>query len=75
MYVTDIDECLTSPCMNNGTCFNSYGGYYCRCPKGWIGDNCLQGKSFYFCFTSFEVSGGEFDDNTILIFDLYMKKQ
>ena len=48
MFLTDIDECLTSPCMNNGTCFNSYGGYYCRCPKGWIGDNCLQGKSFYF---------------------------
>jgi len=57
--------------MNNGTCFNSYGGYYCRCPKGWIGDNCLQGNNI-----SFEVSGvklGNFDDDLTLIFEFYIQ--
>ena len=28
---TDIDECLTSQCLNNATCVNTPGSYYCSC--------------------------------------------
>uniref|UniRef100_A0AAA9SSD9 Protein crumbs homolog 1 n=1 Tax=Bos taurus TaxID=9913 RepID=A0AAA9SSD9_BOVIN len=28
----DVDECLSSPCRNGGTCENSPEGYTCHCP-------------------------------------------
>ena len=38
-YLTEIDECLTSPCKgDNSTCINTDGSFECRCPDGWSGD-------------------------------------
>jgi len=28
---TNIDECLSDPCQNGGTCVDMVGGYFCRC--------------------------------------------
>ena len=36
----DINECLTSPCSNNGTCQNNNGNYSCVCLMGFEGVNC-----------------------------------
>lgn len=36
----DIDECLSQPCQNNGTCDDLIGHYSCNCPEDFIGVNC-----------------------------------
>ena len=36
----DINECLTSPCSNGGTCVDQYLGYNCNCTDQWLGQNC-----------------------------------
>ncbi|XP_068182860.1 protein eyes shut homolog [Antennarius striatus] len=37
---TEIDECESSPCQHNGTCFDFLGYYECQCPTGFLGSNC-----------------------------------
>uniref|UniRef100_A0A8C0AXX0 Protocadherin Fat 4 n=1 Tax=Buteo japonicus TaxID=224669 RepID=A0A8C0AXX0_9AVES len=37
---TDIDECLPSPCHNDGTCHNLVGGFSCSCLEGFTGMAC-----------------------------------
>ncbi|XP_019621165.1 PREDICTED: IgGFc-binding protein-like [Branchiostoma belcheri] len=36
----DVNECLSSPCQNGGTCLNGRGEYACLCAPGWKGTNC-----------------------------------
>ena len=37
----DVDECtLLSPCLNEGMCVNTNGGYLCVCEAGYTGDVC-----------------------------------
>ncbi|CAF4678857.1 unnamed protein product, partial [Rotaria magnacalcarata] len=36
----DIDECVSNPCMNNGTCHNYNGGFHCQCPTDYYGKRC-----------------------------------
>jgi hypothetical protein len=36
----DINECDSRPCLNGGTCQDSYGTYKCTCPHGYNGLNC-----------------------------------
>ena len=36
----DIDECASSPCMNNGTCIDLIAGYECNCTANFTGINC-----------------------------------
>ncbi|XP_041347602.1 uncharacterized protein LOC121367477 [Gigantopelta aegis] len=36
----DIDECLESPCNNEGACVNFKGGYECQCKDGFGGWHC-----------------------------------
>lgn len=38
----DINECDSRPCMNGGTCQDSYGTYKCTCPQGYQGLNCQE---------------------------------
>ena len=44
---TDIDECVSNPCVNGGTCTDEVNGYTCACAAGWQGADCDQGKPYY----------------------------
>lgn len=56
---TDVNECATvKPCKNGATCVNTLGGYQCRCPNGFQGKHCDQGRVEIFpsTFTRFNSS-------------------
>ena len=36
----NIDDCVTGPCMNGGTCVDGLRSYSCQCPVGYTGANC-----------------------------------
>ena len=42
-FSTEIDECLSSPCQNNGSCRDHLNGYSCLCQTGFTGRNCESG--------------------------------
>lgn len=50
VYITDIDECTTTPevCHADATCTNNVGSYQCQCKPGYSGDGkgCT-GKTLY----------------------------
>jgi hypothetical protein len=39
-YITDIDDCSTNPCGDNGACQDGVATYSCTCTDGYEGDNC-----------------------------------
>ena len=47
-FISDINECRTMPCLNNGTCRNEYNNFTCQCPSDWTGRLCEKGNSSYF---------------------------
>lgn len=36
------DECADQPCLNGGTCLDSFGQFICLCTSGWQGKRCDQ---------------------------------
>ncbi|XP_041862481.1 sushi, nidogen and EGF-like domain-containing protein 1 isoform X2 [Melanotaenia boesemani] len=36
----EINECLSQPCLNGGTCQNKIGSYQCVCKEGFSGNRC-----------------------------------
>lgn len=36
----NLDECLSNPCQNGGTCDDRNNGYVCYCPLGYAGLHC-----------------------------------
>ncbi len=44
LCLSDIDECLSNPCVNGGTCRDRADGYNCFCAPGYTGVNCETGK-------------------------------
>ena len=40
----DIDDCLSQPCQNNGTCQDRVNDYTCDCVVGFNGTNCENSK-------------------------------
>ena len=41
--LSDVDECLSDPCMNNGSCSDELNGYRCSCVVGYSGHHCETG--------------------------------
>ena len=44
LFFLDINECLSSPCQNNGTCQNRKNQYRCVCKPGFKGRNCQKSR-------------------------------
>lgn len=36
----DVNECISNPCKNRGTCTNTLGGFMCSCRAGYTGLTC-----------------------------------
>uniref|UniRef100_A0A3Q0REV6 EGF-like domain-containing protein n=1 Tax=Amphilophus citrinellus TaxID=61819 RepID=A0A3Q0REV6_AMPCI len=36
----DVNECISNPCKNRGTCTNTLGGFVCSCRAGYTGLTC-----------------------------------
>ncbi|RMC04939.1 hypothetical protein DUI87_18115 [Hirundo rustica rustica] len=36
----NIDECISNPCQNGGTCTDGVNGYSCECTSTWTGPEC-----------------------------------
>ncbi|XP_041372182.1 cubilin-like [Gigantopelta aegis] len=34
------NECQSNPCLNGGTCLDTFNGFICRCPNTWTGIRC-----------------------------------
>ena len=39
-FYSDIDECVSSPCNNGGTCIDEIDSFACLCMPGFTGDQC-----------------------------------
>ena len=42
--LSDINECLSNPCQNGGTCFDGINQYTCVCLLGFTGTFCESGE-------------------------------
>ena len=53
---TDIDDCASHPCKNDGTCVDQVNGFNCSCAPGFNGKQCETGNyiqnPFSFIFSS-----------------------
>merc|ERR1712070_375607 len=54
-----IDECVSQPCLNDGTCETLESGYFCWCTEERSGNRCESTKfdDLSFLFNWFLVSG------------------
>ena len=43
-FYTDINECASNPCMNDGTCVDHVDGFTCYCSRGFKGPLCNIGR-------------------------------
>lgn len=41
---TEIDECLSQPCLNGGRCKDRVAEFLCLCEPGYTGHHCESGK-------------------------------
>ena len=50
LKISEINECLSSPCNNSAACSDGLNGYTCSCLAGFTGDHCQTGE-IECCFT------------------------
>ncbi|XP_065069653.1 uncharacterized protein LOC135694729 [Rhopilema esculentum] len=62
----DIDECLSGPCLNGGTCNNEVNKYSCTCPPFYITPIC---QSHYLGSYSYTTSYDATDGGKIVFLD------
>ena len=48
MLVTEINECESSPCRNDGTCVDQIDAYLCSCVSGYTDPECSTGEHYSF---------------------------
>lgn len=53
--LTDIDECFSNPCLNDGICNDLINRYRCTCIAGFRGRNCQIGNFFDVVFNIMEL--------------------
>lgn len=41
--ISDIDDCIHKPCLNNGTCLDGINDFTCQCAEGFRGRLCDMG--------------------------------
>ena len=51
IYFLETDECVSIPCLNDGTCTDLFNDYNCTCATGYIGRNCENGTYIQRCFS------------------------
>ena len=39
-HFAEIDDCLSAPCQNGGTCVDGPNHYICECPQNYAGEHC-----------------------------------
>ena len=44
-FDTDIDDCVSIACQNNGTCVDGIDDYNCTCVIGFTGQHCETSKN------------------------------
>ena len=47
VFITDINECSSSPCINGGSCTDQVNGYACSCQPGYTGRQCQTSKKYF----------------------------
>ena len=40
LFLIDVDECASNPCLNNGTCTDRVNGFICTCAPGFNEKRC-----------------------------------
>ncbi len=50
VFLSDIDECASSPCENNATCLQDIDFFNCTCVAGFTGTHCETSKTSSFQF-------------------------
>ena len=71
---SDIDDCMESPCNNNGTCIDGIASYTCECPLGFEGQDCETSKlslevisiKYYYMYYSIFILAEAFDLQTLM---------
>ncbi|XP_072030540.1 uncharacterized protein [Amphiura filiformis] len=56
----DINECISDPCQNGGSCYDGLNQYICICENGWTGENCE--RNVYECLSRPCLNGGRCED-------------
>ena len=52
VFLIDVNECLSFPCENGGSCTDEVNGYSCQCQPGYFGDQCHTGKGILYLIQS-----------------------
>lgn len=47
LTLSEIDECVSNPCLNGGSCTDLFRAYNCSCAPGFAGTNCETSKKDY----------------------------
>ena len=69
-FCLDIDECVTSPCLNQGSCFNEFGSYVCECTDGYTGSLCESGMTLN-CLNTLSLQSIKTEKNRTLILKFF----